>query len=864
MATPSLITPELIVYPVRHHSPACAWQLQQLLARCTPSAILVEGPASFTPLIPLLTHAEARMPLAIYTYAVQREAEGQERRCAAYYPFCDYSPELIALQFAAQRNVLARFIDLDFTRQHPKDDDEEAVSLLDERHYRRSRYLQALAQQLGCRNHEELWEHLFEAGTVSRDPERHMADIATYCQLARIECTEEELETDGTLAREAEMARQIRKALAERTAGTGPVLAVVGGFHAVVLPDLVARGGERPPPPLHGTLVEETSALIRYGYERLDRLNGYAAGMTSPAWHQRVWELLQRYGTHRETGSVKPVDANIRNPLPLGEGRVRAEAPEISTMSSQSPNVQPLTPTGCAPLASLSPKGEGLKSPSKSYRIRTEAALAFLSDIAEELRERHRLPLPMPVLAAAYEQALRLAELRGRPGPLREDVVDAVTSCFVKGEADADGALVLAVARRRLSGQAFGKVPPGAGTPPLVKDFHYRARRQRLKIDDSEPHRAVLDIYRRPEHRLTSRLLHGLSLLAVPFAVRTAGPDFVRGTGLERIQEHWDYSYSAATEAALVEASVFGSTLPLAVAHRYLARLEKLEAEGGQAEAGTAAALAIHACVLGLHDHLPKALDLLRRHIADEARFESAAVALGSLHLLWESRQPLEACDVPDLPELLQLAYQRAIFLGRGRPGAAGKDGGELVLALTRIKEVLTGETGTPLDSTLFWALLEDLNRHHDAPLVRGAAAGLLYGADRLSDTELALALDGHLNGLLAPKEAVTYLRGLLQTAREAAWQQPALLRALDGLLRQWDEGDFVALLPELRLAFAAMTPRETDRIAEAVAELHGVAELGRLLRYDLSAADIQRHLELSRTVTEILAADGLAEWIGS
>ena len=93
---------------------------------------------------------------------------------------------------------------------------------------------------------------------------------------------------------------------------------------------------------------------------------------------------------------------------------------------------------------------------------------------------------------------------------------------------------------------------------------------------------------------------------------------------------------------------------------------------------------------------------------------------------------------------------------------------------------------------------------------MRGAAAGLLYGAARLSDAELASAVDGHLNGLMPARDAVAFLRGLLQTAREAAWQQPELLAVLDRLLLQWDETGFVAALPELRLAFAEMTPKET------------------------------------------------------
>jgi hypothetical protein len=120
----------------------------------------------------------------------------------------------------------------------------------------------------------------------------------------------------------------------------------------------------------------------------------------------------------------------------------------------------------------------------------------------------------------------------------------------------------------------------------------------------------------------------------------------------------------------------------------------------------------------------------------------------------------------------------------------------------------------------------------------------------------------GHLDGLLQPGEAVAFLRGLLYTAREVAWQQSTILGVLDGLISQWDESAFVASLPELRLAFAGMTPKETDRIAEAVAQLHGVETLGRLVSYDLSAEQLQSNLILSRTVHEIITAEGLGAWM--
>jgi hypothetical protein len=797
-----LVNAERILFPVRHHSPACALQLARLLQNVKPAAILIEGPRGFTPLIPLLAHAEARMPLAVYTYHVEKAAAGEQpRRRAAYYPFCEYSPELIALRAGQAMGLPVSFMDLNFAEQcglEPSDAEEEQRSLLEERHLQRSRYLLALARKLGCRDHEELWEHLFEGDAAARDLDQHLASLYTYCRLARTDCTEAELTADGTLAREAEMSWHVREAIARRAPGDGPVIAVMGGFHAVVMADLLETRPPRPSTTGRSSIAEERATLIRYGYERLDRLNGYSAGMTSPAWHQRVWELTQKH------------------------------------------------------------EAAGLAA---SPRPRQEAALGFLFDVAAELRTRHGLALATPTLGAAFEHTLRLAGLRARAAPIREDLLDAITSCFIKGEVDGDGALILSVTRRLLSGQAMGKLPPGTQVPPLLKDFEIRARRQRLKIDDSEPRRAVLDIYRRPEHRVTSRLLHGLSFLGVPLGVRTAGPDFVRRSGLDRLQEHWEYSYSAATEAALVEASIYGATVAIAVSNKFLDALEKREVAGLAADARAAAALLVQACVLGLHDHLARVAGFLIATVAADANFESVAGAAGMVGLLWESREPLEARDTDHLPQILKSAYERAIYLGGSLPDVAD-DGRDLLAALSCLRELLVSEAGSRLDGSLYWAMIESLYHHHAAPLVRGACAGLRYSGGRLSDAELAQALDGHLGGLADQTSAVAFLRGLLTTAREAAWQQPALLATLDRLLTTWTDEDFVRSLPELRLAFAEMTPKETDRIAASVAELHGLTDLGRLVHHDLSASQVQQHLALSEQLRQQLAGDGLAGWL--
>ena len=61
----TLMGARALIFPVHHHSPACALQLLRLLQQRRPAEILIEGPADFTPLLPYLAHEQARPPLAI-------------------------------------------------------------------------------------------------------------------------------------------------------------------------------------------------------------------------------------------------------------------------------------------------------------------------------------------------------------------------------------------------------------------------------------------------------------------------------------------------------------------------------------------------------------------------------------------------------------------------------------------------------------------------------------------------------------------------------------------------------------------------------------------------------------------------------
>src|SRR6476660_9830134 len=150
----ALITPRVVYFPVRHHSPACAWAIRRWIREHRPRAVLVEGPDDFQPLLPHLLHEKCVPPVAIYShYRVGGKTErSDDERHAAYYPLAEYSPEWVALREGHAVGAELRFIDLDYASQRHVEESGASrpgalriESLQTEQHFRRSVYLREVA-----------------------------------------------------------------------------------------------------------------------------------------------------------------------------------------------------------------------------------------------------------------------------------------------------------------------------------------------------------------------------------------------------------------------------------------------------------------------------------------------------------------------------------------------------------------------------------------------------------------------------------------------------------------------------------------------------------------------------------------------
>jgi hypothetical protein len=775
----------LFIAPVRHHSPACAWAVRAMIRELRPRQVLIEAPADFTPHVELLAHAETRPPVAI---AALMEDKGQ-RRVAAYYPFCVHAPEYVAIQEARAVGAEVRFIDLpaaDKVAVRGEAAESPLIALTDEHAFDSGDFIAALCKRTGCRDGFELWDHLFETRLGDEDWRRLLADVGAYCAGLRAATAAERIERDGDAAREAHMGACVIDAL---EAG-GPVVVVVGGFHAPALVEIVASGKR---PRTSRQREASRSYLIRYGFAALDALSGYAAGLPQPAYYDFLWRRAN-------------------------------EAP--------------------------------------GAEIWRQAGLDLASSFAAAMRDTGH-PIGLPQQVEMLRVAETLALLRGRPGALRHDLLDAARTALVKGEAGPREAWTERLIEF-LRGTVIGDVPASAGSPPLVEDARAAARRHRIDVSDGARRRRRLDIRRAPAHLAASRYFHAMELLETGFAEREAGPDFVNNVMTDLLFEEWSYAWSPVVEGRLIELAAHADRVD-AVCLRVLdAKREELRAEGRGRDIAALAVLFCRGLLAGLGSGLAPFLHRLSTDVQEHGDFVAVTEALRRLYYISRSSGPLGAPEELELAGVSRAAYARLVYLCDDLPNTRPEAAASRVEALRMMAELLNEDAAQVFDRALFDDALERVVGAGLHPEVLGAVLAISVQTGRRPAEQLRTALAGQFAGAVTREEdRVAMLRGMLHAAPQLLARSPDVVKVIDEFLAALDDDVFLSVLPHLRLAFSALNPREIDDLAAQLAHLHGgtAAAFG-VLHHALEKRDLERGLAIERRLRTSIGADALGAWL--
>ncbi|MFD5203284.1 DUF5682 family protein, partial [Streptomyces sp. NPDC058375] len=272
---------------VRHHAPSLAAALPTLLDAAAPDVLLVELPAEFQPWLSWLAHEETEAPVAL---AAVPEAGPTGERGPAFYPFADFSPELVALRWAARNGVPAVACDLPLADRAWAAGDDGAPAPVPaaasapvpgEGHGLSA----ALRSRLTGRDGDDLWDRLVETQAPGSTPEalRRAALLTGWALRYEAEARGGVHRTD--LVREACMRGHVAEALAS---GRRPAV-VVGAFHTPAL--LRSAAGDGATNRASGEPESRcTVSLIPYTYPLLDSRSGYPAGIRDPEWQHTVLE----------------------------------------------------------------------------------------------------------------------------------------------------------------------------------------------------------------------------------------------------------------------------------------------------------------------------------------------------------------------------------------------------------------------------------------------------------------------------------------------------------------------------------------------------------------------------------------------
>ncbi len=282
---------------IRHHGVGSARNVEEALAQLQPDIVLVEGPPEAEGVLHWAAHPEMKPPVAMLAYNVE------EPHQAVFYPFAQFSPEWIALNYGATHQIPVRMMDLPLSHTFALEKSKEKTTpdkstdkatpvkpddnlVLDspsgiQPHPDPMAYLARIA---GYDDSEWWWEHHFEHNYLKDQAPAHFEAVALAVEALReqvITPTE-----DRDQLREAYMRRIIRQAEKE---GYARIVVVCGAWHGPALLNLAGTVREDEKKFKGLPKVKVAATWIPWTHTRLGLFSGYGASIVSPGWYEHRW-----------------------------------------------------------------------------------------------------------------------------------------------------------------------------------------------------------------------------------------------------------------------------------------------------------------------------------------------------------------------------------------------------------------------------------------------------------------------------------------------------------------------------------------------------------------------------------------------
>ena len=438
------------------------------------------------------------------------------------------------------------------------------------------------------------------------------------------------------------------------------------------------------------------------------------------------------------------------------------------------------------------------------------------------------------VSAADVIEAVRLADalaaLRGRPLAGLEEVTESARAVLCEGS----DLLTTLIQRRLVVGERLGAVPAATPMVPLRRDLHDQQRRLRLRPEAS-PHDYDLDL-RKPNDLARSHLLHRLALLGVRWGTPRQG----RTRNIGTFRETWELTWRPELDLALIEASMWGSTVAAAATQR----ARSLASGASALEELTAL---VERCLLAdLGDALPAVLAAVRTRAALDTDVTHLMAALPALV------RAARYGDVrgTDPARLGEVAIEMMTRICAGLPAAMASLDEAAERAIRDRVDAVHSATGLLADGESRERWMDTLTRllPRCPPLISGRLTRLLLDAGRLTTDEASSRMSRELSAAAPAAAAAGWAEGFLAGSGLLLVHDDKLLALADGWLAGLSEDAFAAVLPALRRTFGGFAPPERRAIGEKASRLDGTG------RAPVAAAATDDELDEDRAAIAVRA----------
>jgi uncharacterized protein DUF5682 len=493
--------------------------------------------------------------------------------------------------------------------------------------------------------------------------------------------------------------------------------------------------------------------------------------------------------------------------------------------------------------------GAGIRSPGwydHLFAAPGQPVERWLARAAAVLREEG-IPASSAHVIESVRLAQALAALRGRPLAGLEEVTEAAQAVLCEGS----DLLTALIQRRLVVGERLGTVPPATPMVPLQQDLHGQQRRLKLR-PEAPPRDYDLDL-RKPNDLARSRLLYRLDLLGVHWGAPQQG----RARNIGTFRESWQLTWRPELDLALIEASMWGSTVEAAAAQR-----ARSIAAGSTAGADPGGRPHSEPPSLGgspppRTPPAPPRLDELTA-LTERCLLADLGEALPDVLAAVRDRAALDT-DVTRLMAALP-ALVRAARYGDVRGTDPARLGEVAIEMITRICAGLPAAVAS-LDETAEQAMRERIDAVHsaaglladnvsrdrwldtlavlargDAPprpprgamtprcpaLISGRLTRLLLDAGRMTTEEAGIQMSRALSPAAPAPAAAGWAEGFLAGSGLLLAHDDKLLALADGWLAGLTADAFTAVLPALRRTFGGFAPPERRAIGQQAARLDG------------------------------------------